>query len=249
MSTAVSQLSPELFFSSKVSKTDKGATLVWLSSRPEGGPDDKYTIMLSETEVDPTDDAQVAMLPEAPFGWNPLDPQSTTKKLTVELTPPLAVFFEKLDSFCKTAAVDHAEEWFKKPMQYADVERVYKPLVRMPKEDRYPPTIGIKVNTDGPRATKILVAQEKQPGEEACSYYEGTVNDIKPKTKCLVVCEASQLWIVRGEWGITLTATEITTWVPSSRKRGVSAFGGLFESKMKRVTREEEEAPLDDEVA
>ena len=240
MALPVTQLDPLFYFSSDVKQTPAGARLVWLSTRPNGNAEDKPVMMLAGSEVDPTNEAHIATLPSAPFGWNPIDVNASTQKLTLELTPDIVPYFEQIDTFCKEQAVIHAEEWFKKPMSAAEAERGYKPLVKPvapDKADKYNPLLGVKVNMSGDRATKILVARDQGSDSDKCSYYEGTVHDIRAKSKCLVVCEASQLWIVRGEWGITLTATEVTVFPPPSRKRGIEAFGELFHSKMQREER------------
>ena len=248
MALPLSKLTPEVFYNDTVTTTNNGLRVVYVSSIPRGGPDDKFTFLLSYESVDPCNDEHLAMLPESPFGWSPVDPTAGRSTVSVELSPDMVDFFSALDSSNKDAATCHSDTWFKKPMTATQVAEFYVPLVRPPpegKEDKFKPLINIKVQSDGPKATKVYVRRGTSVADDGSAQadcYDGSVSDIRPKTKMLMVCEMSMVWMMASskQWGMSVSATEITVWPQSGRPRGLDAFG-FVGSKVKKVNPPKEE--------
>lgn len=228
-----------------------GITLVGIRSIANGGPTDRVSMTLAK-DIDPCVDDDVATLPIAPFGWNPLDTTTANGKLTLEATPELSQSLTQLEDAVLATAVERGEAWFGKPITREEAERSMTKLVKFPPPEKaqYKPTFGIKITKEGDDPTRVMVVDGVDG--DACKYHPGKIADVRPRNRVLAVVEVAHVWFMRsGAWGITLSCTDLTTWPTSTRKRGIDAFGDMFKSKMRASTSTElaDEEEFNEEAA
>lgn len=213
-----------------------GITLVSIRSVPNGGPTDRVSFTLSKG-IDPCADDDVATLPMAPFGWNPLDASAANGKLTLEADDELTQALTRFEETVLDAAVAHGEAWFGKSVTREEAERSMTRLLKLPPPEKaqYKPTFGIKITTAGDDPTRVLVVDGVDG--DVCKYHAGKIADVRPRNRVLASVEVAHVWFMRsGAWGVTLSCTDLTTWPTVTRKRGLDAFGDTFKSKMRAST-------------
>ena len=156
----ISTIAPRLFYNDTVTTTNSGARLVFVSSKQNGGQNDRFTFALTHDDVDVINPTN---LPTLPFGWNPVDPNDAKRSsLSVEASPEMVAFCEELDACNKRAAAANSNLWFKKEMDEDTVGLTYVPLCKEPNQaeiDKYQakPKMSVKVTSEGDRATQIMV--------------------------------------------------------------------------------------------
>ena len=90
-------------------------------------------------------------LQSALFGVSQPMPGQEDKRRALDLSvenEELMTFLQQLDRNNVEVAVRNANEWFKKPLDQAQVESMYIPLVKMPNDPKYRPTVRTKLKVN-----------------------------------------------------------------------------------------------------
>lgn len=148
----------------------------------------------------------------APFGISTYDEPSTgTASYSLdgsfkghESNIPLHAFLDKcraLDDLLASEAAKNSKEWFGKTISLDAVRELTRKLVKDPSDPKYAPTIRFKIPTDS-------------HGRPACEVYDekGNLVDIGYITKGTTfraIVEASSVWFVAKQIGITLRVVQI----------------------------------------
>lgn len=148
----------------------------------------------------------------APFGVSSYDEPSTGNTSYSldgsfrghESNPPLQAFLTKcreLDETLASEAAKHSKEWFGKTISLDAVRELTRKLVKDPADPKYAPTIRLKIPTDA-------------QGRPTCEVYDekGNLVDLNYIVKgstFRAIVEASSVWFVAKQIGITLRVVQI----------------------------------------
>lgn len=222
----------ELYYSETAVTNKSGGKSVYVSTSKMGGLDNKLTFMISPNVIDPNNDSDVQGLPSSPYGLSdPMVGSTNTSRLTLDVTietDEVREWLSSLDTKNKEAAKHNCQEWFKKSIEESKINEMYSPIVREASSDKYKPTVRVKVQTDGDRATRVFLCH---PGEGELNYDEGSHKDLRKGCKLLVICETSGLWFQARQFGMSFSATEIFVW-SKGRPRGIDA--AMFQNVAKK---------------
>jgi len=231
-----------------ITNKSTGGKSVYVSTSKSGGLDNKLTFMLSPRSIDPNNDADIQGLPSSPYGLSdPMAGSTNTSRLTLDVTietDEAREWLASLDQRNLQAAKDNCQEWFKKTIEDGKINDMYSAIVREPSSEKYKPTVRVKVQTDGDRATRIFMCH---PGEGELNYDEGTHKDLRKGCKLLIICETSGLWFQSRGFGMSFTATEIFVW-SKGRPRGVDAaqFENIIKKNKVSISSKIDEDELDE---
>lgn len=150
------------------------------------------------------------------------DPNRRTLELTIE-SPALLTFLTALDQKNIETATTKSEEWFKKNLSRADVERNYNYIVKPPNKEGDRSTVKVKVTFGATRPTSIFVVNSTDD-EGNITYEPGSEADLTRGVKALVIAETTGLWFMRSQFGMSLNATEILVWPQQRNRGGIGAF-------------------------
>ena len=194
--------------------------------------DNKLCFMFSETKVNPMSNDDVNILTSAPFGVSEPMAGGSTTRLSMDVhitTPTLLQKLQEIDKLNIDAAVANSNVWFKKDLTSEQLKDLYSPIAKIPENEKYKPTMRVKIQTEGRMATNIMIAHacnDEEEGEESSKflYKQGTIQDINQRSKLLMICETTGLWFQAKAFGMSLNATEIIVFNNQERKRGMDAF-------------------------
>ncbi len=177
----------ELSFSGQPTVLKSGAKMVWLNYR--GAP---LTIQLPSMK--------------APFGvsaW--CDDKGMVEKYSVDVSfggeneevQQAQKLFEDIDQKVLQAALDNQDAWFpgsKKKMTLDVLEALYKPMVKVPNDDKYAPTMKLALPyVNGELGCKVFDAEKKEID------LLSRLSDVKG---CQVVAIIQpNVWIAGGKFG------------------------------------------------
>lgn len=137
----------------------------------------------------------------APFGLSSFDKVANPTRLNLDLVlddPVVLREAEELDNWAVEYLVEHGERLFGRKMSEKQVSSSYVPCARPSKDQRYAPTLKVKANTNGPSAIRFWDA-EGQPAEQPANWRDVKLN---------VLLTVSHAWFMKGDFGLTLLATD-----------------------------------------
>lgn len=178
----------KISFSSQVKTLDSGYKMVWCTYKNE-----PFAMQLPKMK--------------APFGLNKwTDDKGSAEKYSIDLSfagketneklQATYDLFNTLDKKIIQVALENSQEWFKKKYTTEEViEALYTPIVKMPKNEQYPPTIKLPL-------------KEKPDGNFTCLVFDGQRNQVNLKTlECKgseihAIVQLSHVWIAGGKFGV-----------------------------------------------
>lgn len=111
---------------------------------------------------------------------------------------------ESLDEMMIDTAVSKSAEWFGKPKAREVLEELYTPTVRRSKDDKYPPTMKLKLpQKDG-------VFDAKFYDEKRTQFADFDVKRILPRNSvvtCIIQCAG--VWFAGGKFGLSWRAVQV----------------------------------------
>lgn len=192
------------------SKNKKGSQVVYLRKDDVG--DDPVGFQLNTDE-----DAPI----KAPFGPTQFEdkPDAWRRSLELSLTDKnLIEWAGKFDKALLGLALKNAGKWWKGKKTAKDIEMMYRPVLAIDEEGKYPPRLHAKVTVKGDYKTKVWV------GHEGGQYSDGTVDDIRRGSYFTVVTvEAMGFWFQPKQFGVTLVVTAVLT-APAQSSKGIEGF-------------------------
>lgn len=142
----------------------------------------------------------------APFGLSEFVDQNTGKSswsvnLSLEDQDDLKDRLQALDDAVVNAAVKNSKKWLGKDHSATVIrDALYSPIVKMPADDKYSPTIKLKVMTDQdgkfkPEAYNI----DQEPIE---------LNELEKGQGMSTIIEISQIWIINNKFGVSVRLSQ-----------------------------------------
>lgn len=166
-----------------------------------------------------------------PFGVSdPYDGDMTSTRRNLELNindSGLTSFLHALDEQNKSVAlhnarvkkadgkIDKDRSWFprsKKDVTADMIDDRYKPLVKKPDDEKFSPTVRVKVNISGRNAVKVFKTHfftNENGCQKLAPLKPGTPEDIKKHSRVVASVEISGLWFTSAEFGCSLNATHV----------------------------------------
>jgi hypothetical protein len=153
---------------------------------------------------------------------------------------------ESLDEMMIDTAVAKSAEWFGKPKAREVLEELYTPSVRHSKDDKYPPTMKLKLpQKDG-------VFDAKFYDEKRTQYADFDIKRILPRNSvvtCIIQCAG--VWFAGGKFGLSWRAVQVMI---HSKPEELTDFGFAADDGLDLATAGESSAvsammPVDDEEA
>lgn len=141
----------------------------------------------------------------------------------------LLAFLMKLDARNKAAALENAQEWFKKPLTAAEVEAFYVPIVKQSTKAEYRPTARTKLIMDtGRNDSQLFMVTKETPAAGGAKaridgYEPVGVNDIQKGCRTIPIVETNGLWFAQKSFGMSLVITHLLVW-PKRQVSGIEAF-------------------------
>jgi hypothetical protein len=177
-------LSSSTFNFSDLRKNSKGGKVVYLS-----GPNkEKLHIQFPKLR--------------APFGLSEYVDQNSGNSsysldLSLENQPELLEKLKAIDDAVIKRAAANAKEWLGKKHSEAVIRDVlYRPMVRMPSDDKYSPTIKLKIlkDRDGTFVPECFNNKRERVG----------LDTLEKGQSVTAIAVVPQIWIIDGKFGVTM---------------------------------------------
>ena len=215
-----------LYYNDETVPSKNGGKSVFVGTQFPISKDNRLVFQMCEKKFNPTSVSEVSKLPSTPFGIQEPLAGSAMNRLSMEIAIENKQVLESLKTVDKLnieAAVKYSSQWFKKEFSEEQIKMSYTPIVKFPEDSKYNPTTRVKIQTDGDRATTIMVAL-KGSEDGTFKYKTGSIDDISKTSKMAIICETTGLWIQNKGFGMSFTATDIIVF-NEDKKRGIDAFG------------------------
>lgn len=123
----------------------------------------------------------------------------------------------ELDNLMMETAVSKSEEWFGKKKSREVLEELYTPVVKKAKDDKYPPTMKLKLSQrDGAFDAKFY-------DEARNEYKDFDIKELLPRNStvtCIIQCAG--VWFAGGKFGLTWRAVQVMI---NSKPQELPSFG------------------------
>ena len=142
----------------------------------------------------------------APFGVSEFVDQNTGKSswslnLSLEGHDDLREKFEKLDKMIVKTVAQNSKKWLGKQHSEAVLrDALYSPVVKQPMDDKYSPTIKLKVLADENNKFKPETYNMKQELVD--------LKDLEKGQSMNTIVEISQVWIIDNKFGVSLRLSQ-----------------------------------------
>lgn len=160
-----------------------------------------------------------------PFGVQEGMEESSRKNLELSIgNPEFVAFAQALDQQNIKWTAENSQTVFKKEMNTATVEALYRTLLA-PQKNGYEPLLRLKINAPTSKApTNVMVVLQEGTATQPLRYRPGSLEDVTPHCEVVPIVEVVGLWFIAKGFGMTLVATDLLVY-PAAKKGGFNFHG------------------------
>lgn len=213
---------------SDLRKNAKGGKVVYLSGPNKGK--DKITVQFPKLR--------------APFGLSEfVDQNSGNSSYSLDLSldnqPALLEKLKAIDDAVVKQVAANSKEWLgKKHTETVIRDVLYRPIVKMPSDDKYAPTIKLKIlkDRDGNFIPECFDTKKQRV----------ELDTLEKGQSVTAIASMPQIWIIDGKFGVTMRL-QMARFSPTNKLTGYSFLPDDDDDEVEDEAEEEAEEEFDDD--